>query len=127
MNYAIQSGDPENIRAILEDPTRIAIENENYEHLPLHQLAQKINIENYDSMFGCMKELIDRRTNVNAIDKDNQSALLIIANQSSIPQEQKEIIIKYFLENSPVDLDSRNIWNSQTFVFFLDFIQHFRS
>lgn len=106
LNYAIQSGDPENIRAILEDPTRIAIENETYEHLPLHQLAHNINMENYDSMFGCMKELIDRRTNVNAIDKDNQSALWIIANQSSLPQEQKEIIIQYFLENSPVDLDT---------------------
>lgn len=69
MNYAIQSGDPENIRAILEDPTRIAIENENYEHLPLHQLANNINADNYDSMFGCMKELIDRHANVNALDK----------------------------------------------------------
>lgn len=106
LNYAIQSGDEENIRAILEDPTRIAIENENYEHLPLHQLANTINIENFDSMFGCMKELIDRHANVNALDKENQSALWIIANQNNIPQEQKEIIIQYFLENSPVDLDS---------------------
>lgn len=90
----------------MEDPTRIAIENEAYEHLPLHQLARNINMDNFDMMFGCMKELIDRRTNVNAVDKDNQSALWIIANQNSIPQEQKELIVKYFLENSPVDLDT---------------------
>lgn len=106
LNYAIQSGDPENIRAILEDPTRIAIENEEYEHLPLHQLANNINADNFENMFGYMKELIERRVNVNALDKENQSALWIIANQNSIPQEQKELIVKYFLENSPVDLDS---------------------
>lgn len=63
-------------------------------------------MDNFDSMFECMRELIDRRANVNQLDKENQSALWIIANQSSIPQEQKELIVKYFLENSPVDLDT---------------------
>lgn len=53
-----------------------------------------------------MKELIDRHANVNAVDKENQSALWIIANQNNLPQEQKELIIKYIVENAPVDLDS---------------------
>lgn len=117
----------DNIRAILEDPTRHQLvldddsassssggtfaegdsTNEAVTEVlsPLHQLANNLNADNFDSIFTCIKELIDRHANVNIPDKTRTTPMLIIA-KSKIPDDMKERIIKYFLENSTVDLDS---------------------
>lgn len=105
----------ENIKAILEDPTRqqlLPLDTESISSgsnsdvlTPLHQLANNLNPENFESIFKCIQELIDRHTNVNIQDKSSMTPLLIIA-KSNIPTDKKERIVKYFLDNSTVDLDS---------------------
>lgn len=64
-----------------------------------------MNPENVDNIFACIKELIDRHANVNIPDKNLMTPILIIS-KSNIPPEKKERIIKYFLDNSAVDLDT---------------------
>lgn len=146
INYAVESQDVDNIRAILEDPTRNALDDDiistsrsnsiasdddmtsddgtkspsrkgsddegsalgrmqEQTMSPLHQLANNLNADNFESIFQCIKEMIDRHANVNVSDKSRSPPLLIIA-KSNIPVEKKEHIIKYFLDNSAVDLDS---------------------
>lgn len=123
----------ENVRAILEGPVRKshhrdrlnadadslsstgstisssgASSSEHVENAalsPLNQLAQNINGDNFEELFKCMKELIDRHANPNVPDQTRATPILIIA-KSNMPSEKKERVIKYFLDNSSVDIDS---------------------
>lgn len=73
---------------------------------PLNQLAQNINGDNFEELFKCMQELIDRHANVNVPDQSTRATPILIIAKSNMPSEKKERVIKYFLDNSSVDLDS---------------------
>lgn len=87
------------------DSSSSSAEEENFALSPLNHLAQNINSENFEELFKCMKELIDRHANPNVPDQSRSTPILIIA-KSNIPSEKKERVIKYFLDNSSVDIDS---------------------
>lgn len=106
INFAAESSDLENIKIILEDPTRQHLNDpENDKLSPIYQLASNLNTDNFDSIFQCLKELIDRHVNVNIADANSTTPLMIIA-QNDLPTAQKECVIRYFLEHSTVDIDT---------------------
>lgn len=97
------------MKALLEDSLqKIHINTDDISDIdlcPINQLANSLNAENYENIFKCLKELIDRHINVNTPNSEWMTPLLMIANKN-MPLYQRECIIKYFLENSSVDLDT---------------------
>lgn len=80
---------------------------------PLHLLATNLNEQNFENIFKCIKKLIDRQANVNIPNQRDVHPIVTIA-KKRIPNELKEKILKYILENAIVDLDKHRKGEART-------------
>lgn len=104
INFAVESQDPENVRALLENP-HVRVDNIHEGSSPLQYLAEKITDSNFQQVSECIKLLIASQANVNIPNNRGITPILTLAKKKITPDKISELL-QYFLEYCPVDLDS---------------------
>ncbi|XP_058456519.1 transient receptor potential cation channel protein painless-like [Malaya genurostris] len=109
IHLAVASEDPDNIRTLLDIPG-LNIDVAYQDQTPLHLLFERINSNNWESVFDCIKQFIRKGADVNIPNSDNRTAVGVFVKNSKNWQKNSEYwrkdIVQYCLKFATVDVDS---------------------
>ncbi|KAG4068728.1 hypothetical protein HA402_002419 [Bradysia odoriphaga] len=104
INFAVESEDPDNLNALLENP-HVRVDNIHEGSTPLQYLASIISDANFQNVSECIKSLIASQANVNIPNNRGLTPILTLAKKKVSPEKNAELL-QHFLDNCSVDLDS---------------------
>lgn len=105
IHFVIDSICHDNLSALLNDPS-VNVDAEHNSLTPINILVELISESNFDTVFSCIKLLVKHCANVNIPDQNGLTPIIKILDCDELNTVNKQVIVKYFLENAIIDIDS---------------------
>lgn len=115
INFAVESFCFENVAALLADPNVNVDTKYNY-LTPINFLAEKISDTNFSQVYRCIKLLLKHGADLNIPNRREITPIANILKNKNLGVPNKELIVRYFLENANVDIDTHRDGEARSLV-----------
>lgn len=103
INFAVESFDSGNLTTLLVG-SRVFVDFTYSGLTPINFLANRLTDDNFDSVFGCIKLLVNYGANLNIPSRRNITPILCVLRSRQLSYTNKNLIVSYLLEHGEIDI-----------------------
>lgn len=115
INFAVEAFNYDNLCALLND-TDVNVDSKYSLLTPINFLAEKISDSNFSNLYRCIKLLLKHCADINIPNRRDITPILNILKNKNLNTPNKELIVRYFLDNTDVDIDTNRKGEARTLI-----------